>query len=75
MLIIGALIALGVAMACVGVTGCAAVEPESVTAPVIRPQPVIDRRPPLLPGPEPLISDRESLKRYFLQDSPNQLRR
>jgi hypothetical protein len=52
MLIIGALIALGVAMACIGVmSGCAALEPEPVTAPVTLLQPIIDRPPPLQPGP------------------------
>jgi hypothetical protein len=71
MLIMRALVALGVAVACVGVmSGCIAVESEPVTAPVTLPQPVIDQPPSLRPRPEPLISDREPLKRYFLRTVP-----
>jgi hypothetical protein len=73
---IGAVIVLGVAISCFTViNGCAAVEPVPIAAPAPLPQPSISRSQPRLPKPKPLLSDREQLKRYFLQDSPNRLGR
>ena len=73
---IGAVIGLGVAINCFTViNGCAAVEPVPIAAPAPLPQPLISRPQPQPPKPEPLLSDREQLKRYFLQDTPNRLSR
>jgi hypothetical protein len=73
---IGGAIAFGVAISCFCViSGCAAVEPAPVVAPAPLLHPFISRSQPQLPKVEPLVSDREQLKRYFLQDSPNRLSR
>ena len=45
------------------------------TAPVIMPQPLINRPQPVLAEPDAQVNDREQLRRYFLQDSPGRLRK
>jgi hypothetical protein len=72
MSIIGAVIVRGVAISCFSlINGGAAVE----RAPITARQPLVNQSQPLPPKPEPLISDREQLRRYFLQSSPNRLTR
>ena len=65
MLVIGVVFALGMVIAGVSVTpGATAAEAaEEVT----KPQPLINRYEPPPSEAEPRISDREQLKRYFLQ--------
>ena len=80
MSIMGAVIALAIAIAFVSVIHrAAAVEAAPVTtpatAPVIAPQPLINRPQPFLSEPDAHVKDREQLRKYFLQDSPGRLRR
>ena len=68
-LVIGAVFALGIATAGVSVTHEAAAAetvPVMQSAPVM--QPVINRYKAPLAETEPRVTDREQLKRYFLQD-------
>jgi hypothetical protein len=69
MLVIGAVFALGMATAGISVIHEAAA---AEAAPVMQPAPVmqsvINRYEPKLAETEPRLTDREQLKRYFLQD-------
>ena len=76
----GAVIAFGIITACVSaICEVAAAEAAVITAPgtapVIMPQPSINRAEPALSEPDAQLKDREQLRRYFLQDSPGRLRR
>jgi hypothetical protein len=68
MLVIGAMFALGMAIA--GVSVIHGAGEASGTS-----EPLINRDEPPLSETEPRISDREQLKRYFLQDQRNWPRR
>jgi hypothetical protein len=71
---LGAVIAFGIAIACVSaIREVAAAEAAVITAPgtapVTLPQPLINRPQPVLSEPDTQLNDREQLRRYFLQDA------
>ena len=75
-IMLGAVIAFGIAVAFIsGIREVTAAEAAVITAPVIMPQPLINRPQPVLSEPDAQVNDREQLRRYFLQDSPGRLRR
>jgi|GraSoiStandDraft_29_1057270.scaffolds.fasta_scaffold486293_1 hypothetical protein len=69
MLVIGAVFALAMAIAGVSVIrGAAAAEAAQLMQPAPVMQPIINRHEPPLAETDPRLTDREQLKRYFLQD-------
>jgi hypothetical protein len=69
MLVIGTVFALGMAIAGVNlIHEAAAAEAAAVMQPAPVMQPVINRYKPPVAETEPRVTDREQLKRYFLQD-------
>jgi hypothetical protein len=71
-LVIGAVIALGMEIVSVSaIRGAAAVE----QTPVNRPQALDNRDDPLISETDAPVSDREQLRRYFLEDWRDRLRR
>jgi hypothetical protein len=76
MVIIGAVIAFGMAIASVSTSREAvAAEAAPITSPFTPPQPLVNRAQPLSSETDTLVGDREQLRRYFLQDRPESRRR
>jgi hypothetical protein len=78
MWIIGAAFALGLAIVCVGViSGAAAAEAATMMgpSPTLQPLPLVNREEPWLSDTDGRVSDREQLRKYFLQDRRDWLTR
>jgi hypothetical protein len=78
MWIIGAAFALGLAIVGVGViSGAAAAEAATMMgpSPTLQPLPLVNREEPWLSDTDGRVSDREQLRKYFLQDRRDWLTR